>query len=165
MADASAKVGSQTSSERSKFTDDVAVPGARTTQGAAQSVQALSCVPPLWCRVSSTPRRLEAEITHSVDPTGRPPVILGDIVPHSFVLDPDGTFIEISQRASLTDGHLCAPLRPNCVNGTAEADHRLGRWAGDGLRPLPRGRGLNLPMLAKPYGCGGRIGVRYIRLR
>ena len=37
---------------------------------------------------------------------GRPPVVLGDTVRYSFVLDPDGTFIEISQRASLTGGHL-----------------------------------------------------------
>ena len=37
---------------------------------------------------------------------GRPPTVLGDTVRYSFVLDPDGTFIEISQRASLTGGHL-----------------------------------------------------------
>jgi lactoylglutathione lyase len=37
---------------------------------------------------------------------GRPPAVLGDTVQCSFVLDPDGTFIEISQRASLTGGRL-----------------------------------------------------------
>jgi len=37
---------------------------------------------------------------------GRPPTVLGETVRYSFVLDPDGTFIEISQRASLTGGHL-----------------------------------------------------------
>ena len=37
---------------------------------------------------------------------GRPPTLLGDVVRYSFVLDPDGTFIEISQRASLTGGQL-----------------------------------------------------------
>ena len=37
---------------------------------------------------------------------GSPPTALGDTVRYSFVLDPDGTFIEISQRASLTGGHL-----------------------------------------------------------
>src|SRR5262245_9421197 len=37
---------------------------------------------------------------------GRPPTVLGEVVRYSFVLDPDGTFIEISQRASLTRGHL-----------------------------------------------------------
>lgn len=33
---------------------------------------------------------------------GRPPVTLGDVARISFVLDPDGNWIEISQRASLT---------------------------------------------------------------
>jgi len=37
---------------------------------------------------------------------GRPPTVLGDAVLFSFVRDPDGTFIEISQRASLTGGTL-----------------------------------------------------------
>lgn len=37
---------------------------------------------------------------------GRPPGELGDTVRYSFVRDPDGTFIEISQRASLTGGKL-----------------------------------------------------------
>jgi lactoylglutathione lyase len=37
---------------------------------------------------------------------GRPPTVLGDVVRYSFVLDPDGTLIEMSQRASLTSGHL-----------------------------------------------------------
>jgi lactoylglutathione lyase len=37
---------------------------------------------------------------------GRPPIVLGDTVRYSFVRDPDGTFIEISQRASLTGGTL-----------------------------------------------------------
>src|SRR5262245_53956330 len=37
---------------------------------------------------------------------GRPPRLLDDAVRYSFVLDPDGTFIEISQRASLTGGYL-----------------------------------------------------------
>lgn len=32
--------------------------------------------------------------------------VLGDTVRYSFVRDPDGNFIEISQRASLTGGHL-----------------------------------------------------------
>lgn len=32
---------------------------------------------------------------------GRPPVVLGDTVRFSFVRDPDGNFIELSQRASL----------------------------------------------------------------
>lgn len=36
---------------------------------------------------------------------GRPPALLGDTVRYSFVRDPDGNFIEISQRASLV-GHL-----------------------------------------------------------
>jgi lactoylglutathione lyase len=36
----------------------------------------------------------------------RPPMVIGDAVRYSFVLDPDGTFIEISQRASLTRGRL-----------------------------------------------------------
>ena len=37
---------------------------------------------------------------------GRAPIALGDTVRYSFVRDPDGTFIEISQRASLTGGTL-----------------------------------------------------------
>lgn len=37
---------------------------------------------------------------------GRAPIVLGDTVRYSFVRDPDGTFIEISQRASLTGGQL-----------------------------------------------------------
>ncbi|QQS13473.1 MAG: VOC family protein [Rhodospirillales bacterium] len=37
---------------------------------------------------------------------GRAPIVLGDTVRYSFVRDPDGNFIEISQRASLTGGHL-----------------------------------------------------------
>jgi len=37
---------------------------------------------------------------------GRAPIELGDTVRYSFVRDPDGTFIEISQRASLTGGTL-----------------------------------------------------------
>ncbi len=36
---------------------------------------------------------------------GRPPTVLGDTVRYSFVRDPDGNFIELSQRASLV-GHL-----------------------------------------------------------
>ncbi|HOA94102.1 MAG TPA: VOC family protein [Quisquiliibacterium sp.] len=36
---------------------------------------------------------------------GRPPIVLGDTVRYSFVRDPDGNFIELSQRASLV-GHL-----------------------------------------------------------
>jgi lactoylglutathione lyase len=36
---------------------------------------------------------------------GRPPMLLGDTVRYSFVRDPDGNFIELSQRASLV-GHL-----------------------------------------------------------
>jgi lactoylglutathione lyase len=36
---------------------------------------------------------------------GRPPIVLGDTVRFSFVRDPDGNFIELSQRASLV-GHL-----------------------------------------------------------
>jgi predicted enzyme related to lactoylglutathione lyase len=36
---------------------------------------------------------------------GAPPVLLGDTVRMSFVRDPDGNFIELSQRASLV-GHL-----------------------------------------------------------
>jgi lactoylglutathione lyase len=36
---------------------------------------------------------------------GRPPMVLGDTVRYSFVRDPDGNFIELSQRASLV-GHL-----------------------------------------------------------
>lgn len=36
---------------------------------------------------------------------GRSPVLLGDTVRYSFVRDPDGNFIELSQRASLV-GHL-----------------------------------------------------------
>jgi lactoylglutathione lyase len=36
---------------------------------------------------------------------GRPPALLGDTVRYSFVRDPDGNFIELSQRASLV-GHL-----------------------------------------------------------
>ena len=32
--------------------------------------------------------------------------VLGDTVRYSFVRDPDGTYIELSQRASLTGGHL-----------------------------------------------------------
>jgi lactoylglutathione lyase len=37
---------------------------------------------------------------------GAPLRVLGDTVRYSFVRDPDGNFIEISQRASLTGGHL-----------------------------------------------------------
>ena len=37
---------------------------------------------------------------------GRPLTVLGDTVRYSFVRDPDGNFIEISQRASLTGGTL-----------------------------------------------------------
>jgi len=37
---------------------------------------------------------------------GRPPTVLGDTVRYSFVRDPDGNWIEISQRASLTGGTL-----------------------------------------------------------
>ncbi len=37
---------------------------------------------------------------------GQAPIVLGDTVRYSFVRDPDGTFIEISQRASLTGGKL-----------------------------------------------------------
>ncbi len=37
---------------------------------------------------------------------GRAPVMLGDTVRFSFVRDPDGNWIEISQRASLTGGTL-----------------------------------------------------------
>lgn len=37
---------------------------------------------------------------------GQPPVVLGDAVRYSFVRDPDGNYIEISQRASLTGGRL-----------------------------------------------------------
>jgi lactoylglutathione lyase len=37
---------------------------------------------------------------------GQPPLVLGDSVRFSFVRDPDGNFIEISQRASLTGGSL-----------------------------------------------------------
>ena len=37
---------------------------------------------------------------------GRAPIVLGETVRYSFVRDPDGTFIEISQRASLTGGTL-----------------------------------------------------------
>jgi lactoylglutathione lyase len=36
---------------------------------------------------------------------GRPPALLGETVRYSFVRDPDGNFIELSQRASLV-GHL-----------------------------------------------------------
>ena len=36
---------------------------------------------------------------------GRAPIVLGDTVRYSFVRDPDGNFIELSQRASLV-GHL-----------------------------------------------------------
>lgn len=36
---------------------------------------------------------------------GRPPMVLGDTVRYSFVRDPDGNFIELSQRATLV-GHL-----------------------------------------------------------
>ncbi len=35
---------------------------------------------------------------------GRPPRTLGDVVRYSFVRDPDGNWIELSERASLTDG-------------------------------------------------------------
>ena len=37
---------------------------------------------------------------------GQPAKILGDTVRFSFVRDPDGNHIEVSQRASLTGGHL-----------------------------------------------------------
>lgn len=37
---------------------------------------------------------------------GAPLRVLGDTARYSFVRDPDGNFIEISQRASLTGGHL-----------------------------------------------------------
>ena len=37
---------------------------------------------------------------------GHPPTVLGATVRFSFLRDPDGTFIEISQRASLTGGAL-----------------------------------------------------------
>lgn len=37
---------------------------------------------------------------------GAPPRVLGTTVRYSFVRDPDGTFIEISQRASLTGGDI-----------------------------------------------------------
>jgi lactoylglutathione lyase len=37
---------------------------------------------------------------------GAPLRVLGETVRYSFVRDPDGNFIEISQRASLTGGHL-----------------------------------------------------------
>jgi lactoylglutathione lyase len=37
---------------------------------------------------------------------GAPLRLLGETVRYSFVCDPDGTYIEISQRASLTGGHL-----------------------------------------------------------
>ena len=33
---------------------------------------------------------------------GRPPIVLGDTVRYSFVRDPDGNWIEVSQRGSLT---------------------------------------------------------------
>ena len=37
---------------------------------------------------------------------GQPVTVLGDTVRYSFVRDPDGNYIEISQRASLTGGRL-----------------------------------------------------------
>mgnify|MGYP003351760302 CR=1 FL=1 len=36
----------------------------------------------------------------------RAPMVLGETVRYAFVCDPDGNHIEISQRATLTGGHL-----------------------------------------------------------
>lgn len=47
-------------------------------------------------------RACHAEILHKGGREGRPPVKLGDVAHISFVRDPDGNWIEVSQRKSIT---------------------------------------------------------------